>query len=70
MCDGKNHRKINLDFHPASKQPISGVKVYRWEEMINEMIRLHSSMKFIKYVGWDIAITPESFIIIEANYAS
>lgn len=70
MWDDINCKKIAANIHPDTLQPIKGVKIPRWNAMLSEMLELHGSMKYIKYVGWDIAITPESFVIIEANYAT
>ena len=70
MWDDKQCKKISADVHPDTLQRIKGVKIPRWNAMLSEMLELHASMKYIKYVGWDIAITPESFVIIEANYAT
>ena len=66
----KNYRKSIVELHPETGQRIGGVQIPNWKEMIDGMVKLHESIKFIRYVGWDIAMTPTSYQIIEANYAS
>jgi len=70
MWDHRNRRRRSAEVHPFTGQPILGVQIPGWTEMKNSVLALHQSMKFIKYVGWDIAITPDGYKIIEANYAS
>ena len=70
LWDDRRYRKCVVDEHPDTGEKITGVKVPNWERMTSQMMQLHQSIKFIKYVGWDIAITSEDFVIIEANYAS
>ncbi|HEY1024547.1 MAG TPA: sugar-transfer associated ATP-grasp domain-containing protein [Sphingobacteriaceae bacterium] len=66
----KDYRTEQMDHHPSTHATITGVAVPRWQEIVSEMLDLHQSILFIKYVGWDIAVTADGFYIIEANYAS
>jgi len=68
--DGKTFKKLKVFTHPDSKEKISGIKIPYWHTVKRDIVKLHDSMKYIKYVGWDIAITPEDYRIIEANYVS
>jgi len=70
VWDSKKYKKRIIDEHPDTGERISGVQIPGWSKMIEEMIQLHESMKFIRYVGWDVAVTPTGYRIIEANYAS
>lgn len=70
MWDHKNRRRRSIEVHPFTGQQILGVQIPGWTEMRDSVLALHQSMKFIKYVGWDIAITSDGYKIIEANYAS
>lgn len=66
----QKYRTEHPECHPSTNAPINGVAVPRWHEVVAEILILHRSISFIKYVGWDIAITANGFQIIEANYAS
>jgi hypothetical protein len=70
LIDQKHRKKITAEVHPVTKERILGVEIPRWHEVKNSVIKLHEDIKFIKYVGWDIAITHDDYRIIEANYAS
>ena len=37
------------------------------DEIKHKVIEISNSLPFLKYVGWDIAITEDGFKIIEAN---
>ncbi len=70
IWDSKNRRRVPVDVHPSTGEQILGVRIPRWQEVKDRVLELHESIKFIKYVGWDIAITMDDYRIIEANYAS
>lgn len=70
IWDGKNRRRCPVEVHPGTGEQILGVQIPRWHEVKNSVLALHESIKFIKFVGWDIAITDDDYKIIEANYAS
>ena len=66
----KKHKTVKVDRHPGTRVLITGTSVPNWTAIIKEILELHRSINFIKYVGWDLAITPDGFAIVEANYAS
>lgn len=66
----KNNKKYILSKHPDTNSNIIGEKIPNWREVLNEVTQLHDKINFIKYIGWDIAITSKSFEIIEANHVS
>gem|GEM_PF-4609382 len=68
--DKKTNQKVKVDFHPDTKHKITGLTVPFWEEIRKEITALHRKIKFIRYIGWDIAITAEGFKIVEANHVS
>jgi len=55
------------DIHPVTKKMIAGVKLKNWEGILIQLNEIAFTMPFVPYMGWDIAITDESFKIIEIN---
>lgn len=53
--------------HPDSGVPIIGFKVPNWEDIRAFAIELAQVVPENRYVGWDIAITDNGYIMIEGN---
>ncbi len=53
--------------HPISKVKIKGFKIPYYEEVKNLIEEVSKKIPQIRYVGWDIAISPKGPIIIEGN---
>lgn len=53
--------------HPISKVNIKGYKIPLYEKAIKIVKEASLIIPQIRYVGWDIAITPEGPVIIEGN---
>ena len=53
--------------HPETGAAIEGVRVERWELICREMLHLAARFPFMKFVGWDVLVTPEHFTVIEGN---
>ena len=68
--DQKNHKKLKADLHPITNERILGVEIPNWQSVRDDVMRTHGLIRFVKYIGWDIAITPTGYRIIEANSAS
>ena len=51
----------------ASGKNLAGLEIPNFNEIKNKVIEISNSLPFLKYVGWDIAITEDGFKIIEAN---
>ena len=62
-----NHKFYLCDEHPDTKTIISGIKVPNWGKMKKGIIEVCKSMPELEYLGFDIAITPGGFQIIEIN---
>jgi hypothetical protein len=54
--------------HPRSHTSIVGFAVPNWAEVQALVDALAREVPQIRYVGWDIAITPEGAAVIEGNY--
>ncbi len=59
--------KILYDTHPYTGYKIKGFKYPYWEEVIEMAKSLALKIPDMGYVGWDIALSKEGPVIIEAN---
>jgi hypothetical protein len=59
--------RIVQDTHPDSGIPIAGTVVPRWAEICRHLLDLAAQLPFLPYVGWDVIVTDESFLINEGN---
>ena len=53
--------------HPDTKSSAVGFQVPRWQELIDLTKQLHTRFDRIRLVGWDMALTDEGWIVVEAN---
>lgn len=53
--------------HPTSEIVMPGFKIPRFNDLKQYSIDLASKLPNARYVGWDIAVTPNGFEIIEGN---
>lgn len=53
--------------HPTSGIAFPGYRLPRWEEMLDFVRQVASYEKRLRYVGWDIAMVPDGFELIEGN---
>ncbi len=61
-------KKENIYYkHPVSKQEIVGFKFPYYKETIKMINKMSLLVPTIKYIGWDIAITNNGPVLIEAN---
>jgi hypothetical protein len=58
---------VRLDFHPATRAPISGQIVPLWQEALSEVQKAAAFLPWTPVLGWDVAITPSGPVIVEAN---
>ena len=64
----KNSDKLNwLTHHPDTNAPIEGVAIPGWGKMTSDILDMANNFSFIPYIGWDIVITNDGFVIIEGN---
>jgi hypothetical protein len=54
-------------FHPDTNQPITGARVPYWKEAIEAVVKAHAFFPEFFSLGWDVAITEDGPVILEAN---
>lgn len=55
------------DKHPTTNSQILGVQLPYWDEIKDMLNMAGRIVKNVRYIGWDVAITPDGPVIIEAN---
>lgn len=53
--------------HPNTEEIITGVQIPNWLYLKQHLLRIVKYVRFCPYIGWDIVITDEGFMVIEAN---
>ena len=62
--DERNHK---FTVHPDTLVPIVGFTIPRWDELIETVTKLAGIIPEVRYVGWDLALTDEGWVMIEGN---
>lgn len=57
-----------VSHHPDTGSPIEGVVIPRWDEVKATLKRVVDAYPFLRYVGWDVLITPDGVCLIEGNH--
>lgn len=65
---GSNHAgDRTIYFHPSTNTKMIGFEIPHWDCVLATVEKAAKSAVDIRYVGWDVAITPEGCELIEAN---
>lgn len=56
------------DVHPHSGKQIIGYKIPHWDEAVAFVKELATVVPECRYVGWDVALTDEGWVLIEGNH--
>jgi hypothetical protein len=57
----------SYDVHPDTGEQLVGFKIPRWEEAKELAMELATVVKGNRYAGWDLALSPEGWVMIEGN---
>ncbi len=57
-------------YHPDTKQQIEGVHIPGWKSMTACLLAVLTQIPCLKYVGWDIIMTDDGFVLLEGNNCS
>lgn len=63
--DGK--RSYTQSVTHASGRLLTGMQVPNFCQIRDKVLEISSSLPFLRYVGWDVAVTEDGFRVIEAN---
>ena len=69
VCDqyGKDKKNKKYVCHPGSNIQMIGFKLPHFEKVKEYVIRLAKLVPQTRYIGWDVAITPDGFDLVEMN---
>jgi hypothetical protein len=56
-----------LSAHPDTKEPITGVQIPNWPFVVSQVLAMANACKYCPYIGWDIAVSADTFWVLEAN---
>ncbi len=56
-----------VERHPDSGLAIAGFKLPQWREVSALVIRAQQSVPNLRSAGWDVAVTPDGPVLLEAN---
>jgi|tagenome__1003787_1003787.scaffolds.fasta_scaffold20876231_2 hypothetical protein len=60
-------RRVTLDTHPDTGTDVRGRQVPRWRELTAHLLEIADRLRFLPYVGWDVIVTDDGFLINEGN---
>jgi hypothetical protein len=56
-----------FDTHPDTGAPITGTETPMWAQVRDLVLHSASVLSFLEYIGWDIVVTPDGPVVLEAN---
>jgi hypothetical protein len=56
-----------IERHPDTGVAIKGTSIPEWENITIGILKMANHYKFCPYIGWDVAVTENSFWVLEAN---
>lgn len=69
ISDGFQESGNIFEVHPDSGIRIKGFQIPRWQEMLTMVDELMALLPEYGYVGWDLVLTPDGWVVMEGNYA-
>lgn len=71
ICRGSINKNwpeiVDVVFHPDTGSRIQGSRVPLWEDVLDILDRGQRSLPFLRTLGWDIAVTENGPVVVEAN---
>lgn len=62
-----NKKGVGYISHPMTNTKIADIYIPRWNEIVDTVLEAAKIIPELRYVGWDVAITPEGVTLIEGN---
>ncbi len=63
-------RKCNYDKHPNNNSKIKDIRIKNWIEIKEHYTKLMEQLPYLYFVAWDILVTDNGPVLIEANTSS
>lgn len=61
------HKGPKWDFHPNTGEPITGLVVPNWPDVIRKMKSLFLQIPYIAYCGFDLILMDDDVVVLEGN---
>lgn len=55
--------------HPDTNLDVLGFQIPRWDELVNTVKELALKLENINYVGWDMVLSPNGWVLMEGNFS-
>lgn len=69
ISDGVSENGKIYKVHPDTGVTIKGFQIPKWDEMKQLVIELMNLIPEYGYVGWDLVLTDDGWVVMEANYS-
>ena len=69
ITDGYQEDGHVFEVHPNTGVRIKGFKIPRWNEMLTMVDELMEQLPEYGYVGWDLVLTGNGWVVMEGNYS-
>lgn len=63
----RRNEKDGIYYHPGTSVLMLGFEIPHWDIMKETVIKMAESIPQLRYIGWDMVITPNGVDMIEAN---
>ena len=71
LTEARTLRSLNVyEYHPDSNFKIKGFKIPNWNELKKTILEVSNEFPFLNFIAWDILMTDDGPVIIEANTSS
>lgn len=67
ISDGYDEDNNVYPYHPDSKIKFKGFHIPQWDELLSIAKQAHEKLSDQRYIAWDFALTPNGWVLIEAN---
>ena len=65
--DGFDERGQHYPVHPDSHIPFRGQQIPQWDTLLKLTMDMARRLPDMTYIGWDMALTPLGWVLVEAN---
>lgn len=67
QTNGIRENGERIDIHPDTKQKLKEIQIPNWDEALRLIEELSKIIPKQKYVGWDLALTEQGWVMVEGN---
>ena len=67
VSDGCDKAGRRYDVHPDSGVPFKGQQLPQWQQLQAVTAEMARRLKGVTFVAWDMALTPEGWVLVEPN---